>query len=167
MLRRRWVQFNLRFLFAALLATACVTWWFRPGVVKPEFVLERFSLKNDADSGKDYLDLYFRMTNAGPDSIWLEESKYDWRFEGDADENGVRNIGGGWGPISPPIQRVRLAPGKSTEFIVRLDEYARTAPYVRALRLGVDIADRRNRSEKRFWSPSVPVPHDALSRSPD
>jgi hypothetical protein len=159
MLRRRWLQFSLRSLFAALLVTACVTWWFRPGVVKPEFVLERFSLKNDADSGKDYVLVYFHVTNVGSDSIWLDESKYCWMIEGKVDENGWGDAGGG--TMSIPSQRVRLKPGKSTEFIVRLDGYART------VQLGVDLADRRDQREKRFWSPNFPVPDDVFARSPD
>jgi hypothetical protein len=53
MQRRLWLQFSLRFLFAAILAAACVAWWFRPGIVKPEFSLERCSRKIDAYSGKE------------------------------------------------------------------------------------------------------------------
>ena len=65
MKRRRWLQFSLRFLFAATLAASCIAWWFRTGVVKPEFRLERFSREIDARSDKNIYYAHIRLTNAG------------------------------------------------------------------------------------------------------
>src|SRR4051812_14473782 len=96
MLRRRWLQFSLRLLFAAVLATACVAWWFRAGVVKPEFTLEKFARTSDADSGKEFIEAHFRLSNAGPDSICFDNSRYTWRLEGgNVDAGGWEDAGGG------------------------------------------------------------------------
>src|SRR5260221_722392 len=74
-LRRRRLQFRLRFLFAAILAAACVAWWFRPGIVKPKFELERYSRNSDA--GYERVEAHVRLTNAGPDSIRVDRS-WSW-----------------------------------------------------------------------------------------
>jgi len=158
MLGRRWLQFSLRFLFVAMLAFACVAWCFRPGIVKPEFALERFSRDNDAHSGKEHVGAHFRLTNAGPDSIWLDESRYDWKTEGKGDENGWDFEGGS--SMAFHRQRSRLKPGESTVFVVRLDGYARS------VQLGVEIANRRDQMKKQFWSPSFPVPDNLFASTP-
>jgi hypothetical protein len=159
MLPRRWLQFSLRFLFAAMLTSACVAWCFRPGIAKPEFALERFSRDNDASSGTENVGAHFRLTNAGPDSIWLDESRYDWKTEGKGDENGWDFGGGGISMVSHS-QRRRLKPGESTVFVVRLDGYART------VQLGVEIANRRDQMRELFWSPSFPVPENLFTSKP-
>ena len=155
---RRWLQFSLRFLFATMLASACFAWWFRPGVVKPEFSLERFSREKDGHSSKVHIEAHFRLTNAGPDSILLDESRYLWRIEGKVDENGWAD--GGGGTMSLPSNRIRLKPRESTVFVVRIDDDART------VQLGVDIADRCDQREKPYWSPSFPIPDDLLASTP-
>ena len=159
MLRRRWLQFSLRLLFAAVLLSACAAWWFRPGVVKPEFTLEQFARASDTHSGKEYVEAHFRLSNAGPDSICLDHSRYTWTNEGaDVDADGWEDSGGG--SMSYPGDPIRLKPGAATEFIVRLEERVRT------VQLGVEISDRRNQRPKQFLSPSFAVPGNLFDPPP-
>jgi hypothetical protein len=108
-----------------------------------------------------------RLTNSGPDSIWLDDSNFSFKTEFEegllskADENGWQTVGG-IGLISAShSQRIRLRLGESKSFIVPVDHDAR------AIQLGVDIADRRDQRKKEFWSPSFPVPDDLFNFLPD
>lgn len=150
------LQFSLSALFSVALLTACVAWWFRPGVVKPEFSLEKFARASAAHSGKDYVEAHFRLSNAGPDSICFDHSHYIWKFEGgDVDEGGWEDAGGG--TTSWPSHPIRLKPGTSTELIVRLDGYVRT------VQLGVEIADRRGQKKRQYRSQSFSVPENLFA----
>jgi len=168
MQRRRWLQFSLRFLFAALLAAACVAWWFRPGIVKPEFSLERFSRDIDEYSGKEIVRAFFRVTNAGPDSIRLNhESDYHWtterkiRSKSELDADGWETVGGSGGfSLSSHNSPIQLRPGEHKLFAVTLSDDDRT------IKLGVDIADRRGHREKRYWSQFFTIPEDVVASSP-
>jgi hypothetical protein len=165
--RRRWLQFSLRFLFAAIIMAACVAWWFRPGVVKPAFVLERFSRQKDGYSGKERIEARIRLTNAGLDSIWLDDSHYYCKAEmnegliGKADANGWQTVGGIGFISASHGPRIRLRSGESLSFAVPVDYDARS------IQLGVEIADRRGQRQTRYWSPSFLVPNNLFNLPPD
>ena len=168
MQRRRWLQFSLRFLFAALLASACLAWWFRPGIVKPEFSVEAFSPDDGAPVGTERMAARIRLTNVGPDSVWLDESAFQYQWDtrggrkGKVDEDEWQTIGGGGGStFSSRSQRIRLKPGKSHVFVVPLEYDAGT------IAIGVDIADRRGRGEKTYWSQHFAVPDNLIISSPE
>lgn len=163
--RRRWLQFSLRFLFAAILAAACVAWWFRPGVVRPKFSLADFARDTNAYTGEEHVLARIRLTNAGWDSIWLRsdaefnvdaERRKTWKIE--IDEKGVENITGpgsrsGWHFAFDALP-IRLKPGESNTFSMRVDESDRS------LRIGVHISDRRRQREKEYWSQRIAIPED-------
>lgn len=163
MLRRRWPQFGLQSLLAVLFAAAIVAWHFRPGTVKPVFALEGFERETNAYSGEEYVVAHIRLTNAGWDSIWLRsdaEFSVDaerWRtYEMEIDEKGnewitVRGPGSGWHFAFDALP-IRLKPGESNTFTMRVDESDRS------LRIGVHISDRRRQREKEYWSQRFDVP---------
>ncbi|HEY2411293.1 MAG TPA: hypothetical protein VGI40_03575 [Pirellulaceae bacterium] len=162
MLRRRWLQFSLRFLFAATLAAAAVAWWFRPGVVKPEFSSERFSQEIDAGSGKREAVAHIRLANSGPDSIWLQDI-YSCQFRFDEElplvayDDGRLSFGGiGFQSVIHPSS-IRLKPKEFNTFAISIREGIRT------IKIGVDVADRRKQRKQTYWSQAFPIPDDLFS----
>lgn len=162
MSRRRWTQFSLRFLFVATLLAASIAWWFRSGVVKPEFQLERFSHETVKFSGKRLYFAHIRLVNAGPDSIWLND---DSVFQYKVNENqpwledvdgwhSLESIGQQWVSHQSPI---RLRPREFNTFAVSVNERDRT------IKLGVDISDRRKRRTRTYWSQDFAIPDDLFS----
>ena len=160
--RRQWLQFSLRFLFAATLLAASVAWWFRPGVVNPEFHLERFSQEIEAQSGKRQAVVHIRLANSGPDSIWLKDI-YSCQFKFDenlplvADHDGRLSFGGiGFQSVSHPSP-IRLNPQELNTLAISIHKGIRT------IKIGVDVADRRKQKKQTYWSQNFPIPDDLFS----
>jgi len=163
MSRRRWLQFSLRFLFAATIAAAVVAWCFRPGVVKPEFSLERISQEINNKSGKKCFYAQIRLTNSGPDSIWLKDD-YSCGFNIDENRPPIRNDDGSYTfPGGLGAQMVfhptptRLLPSQSNVFAISIEEGTQT------IKIGVDIADRRKQRKQTYWSQAFAIPTDLFS----
>jgi hypothetical protein len=161
MLRRRWLQFSLRFLFAAMLLAAAVAWWFRPGVVKPEFSLERFSCMIDETRGKKQFNAHIRVTNTGRDSIWLRNN-YDCHYKSEmedpprTDQRDWETLDS-WSIHAPGQSPLRLRPREFNVFQIPVDERAPS------FKIGVDIADHRNQREQTYWSQAFTIPDDLFS----
>ena len=156
MLRRRRLQFSLSALFAVVLLSACAAWWFRPGVVKPEFTLDKFARADELsvkEHGKEYFLAHVRLLNAGPDSIRLDPSRFDCEFEGGMVLPGGGQVTG-WGQGSWPGQPIGLKPSKSIELIVPLDGPVRT------IQLRIEIADHRGRRKATYRSQPFSVPEN-------
>jgi hypothetical protein len=164
MQRRRWLQFSLRFLLAIMLASACFAWCFRPGVVRPEFSLDR--LFPAIDDGNKVVIVHFRVRNAGPDSIWLDPSAYRWNTQEEGiieiDENGeqIEFVGLGGSIGSSHGQRIQLRPGESTLYVVHLNAVTQ------GVTLGVDISDHRDRRVRQVWSQNFAIDKARFLQSP-
>lgn len=149
--RRRWTQFSLRFLLIGVLAAALAAWWFRPGIVRATFTLEGVEPIQEEYSGKSDLHAQIRMTNAGPDSIWLDDVRsFSWRWDGQR----VDSSGGGGVRSAFDSVRIQLQPGESTVFSVPLADDAI------AIQLGVLLSDRPGSKGREFWSQKFTIPDE-------
>jgi hypothetical protein len=163
---RRWLQFSLRFLLAAMLASACAAWWFRPGIVKPEFSLDRLVPGINDINRNEVVFAHVRLRNVGPDSIWLDPSAFLWNTDEkeivEIDEQGRETIRIGVGGLrgSSHSQRIRLKPGESSVFVVPL------GAATRAVTVGVVISDRRNRRARQALSQSFTIDETMFPHSP-
>jgi len=163
---RRWLQFSLRFLLATMFVAACVAWWFRPGIVKPDFSLDRVVPAVIDTDVSEVAFAHVRLTNVGPDSIWLDPSAFHWNTDDegivDIDEEGREILRFGVGGIrgSSHGHRIRIKPGEFTVFVVPL------GASTRSVTLGVDIADRLDRRAKTKWSQSFAINETMLLRIP-
>jgi hypothetical protein len=176
MVSRRWLQFSLRFLFAGTAAAALVAWWFRPGVVTPEFSFEginhrtAYTLDFDAQPFTthevDAASARIRLTNAGPDTFFVHDLSMGWLpdykdAERNAEQKGIPSF---WmiSPLTPPerYKPVRVKPGKFMTLDVPISDD------MKAVSVSVSIADRRGRTSP-FWSRSFDIVETAVAaRSP-
>lgn len=169
MLARSRMQFGLRFIFAAVLVAACVAWWFRPGIVKPEFSVEQFFGEFEGPVRIWRVHARVRIANAGPESFWVGTESCPYHLDGrkmpETDESGRKVYAGPgvrdgqlWSAHAPPL---RLQPGESTSFVI-----PNLKPYDGTLSIAVDIADGRSKVQKRYWSPGFAIPHDIFYPPP-
>ena len=165
MLRRRRLQFSLSALFAVLLVAACVAWWFRPAVVKVKFDLDHVTRE------RYHLAADLRLTNAGPDPIWVYQSQMPTSYflvfpkrEGDSDQDvtaaqAMLKVDPRSFSVIARDHLIRLKPGESGSSMCTLP------PGGRGIRVAALVFDRDGQHGKYYWS-EFDIPKDVVNAPP-